>query len=93
MRVRNQETMDSRNGVKCVKSWENAVTSEVDLGAGKLYRFTNDIVGKTNRDVTALLVESPASEMLPGIDGIIGIGALKAHHINFDFSARTVRWD
>jgi predicted aspartyl protease len=51
------------------------------------------LVGKTNRDVTALLVASPASEMLPGIDGIIGIGALKAHHINFDFSARTVRWD
>jgi predicted aspartyl protease len=51
------------------------------------------LVGKANRDVTALLVASPAPEMLPGIDGIIGIGALKAHHINFDFSARTVRWD
>lgn len=51
------------------------------------------LVGKTNRDVTALLVASPAPEMLPQIDGIIGIGALKAHHINFDFSARTVSWD
>jgi hypothetical protein len=51
------------------------------------------LFGKMNRDVSALLVASPVPEMLPGIDGIIGIAALKAHHINFDFSARTLRWD
>jgi hypothetical protein len=51
------------------------------------------LFGKTNREVTALLMPSPAPEMLPGIDGIIGVAALKAHHINFDFSARTLDWE
>lgn len=51
------------------------------------------LFGKTDRDVTALLVASPAPEMLAGIDGIIGIAALEAHHISFDFAARTLHWD
>lgn len=51
------------------------------------------LLGGANRDLTVLLVTSPGSEMLPGIDGIIGIAALKAHHINFDFPAQTLRWD
>ena len=46
------------------------------------------LFGKTNRDVTALLLAAPSPEMLPGIDGIIGIAPLQAHHINFDFSER-----
>lgn len=50
------------------------------------------LFGKANREVTALLVPSPAPEMLPGIDGVIGIATLKAHLINFDFSARTLDW-
>ena len=51
------------------------------------------VFGKTNRDVSVLLVSSPARDILPGIDGIIGIAALKAHRINFDFSGRTLSWD
>lgn len=51
------------------------------------------LLGKTNRDITALLVASPVPEMLPGIDGIIGIATLKAHHIDFDFAGRTLRWE
>jgi predicted aspartyl protease len=51
------------------------------------------LLGKTNRDVSVLLVSSPAPAILPGIDGIIGIAALKAHRINFDFAGRTLRWD
>jgi predicted aspartyl protease len=50
------------------------------------------LFGKTNRQVTALLMPSPAPEMLPEIDGVIGIATLKAHLINFDFSARTLDW-
>lgn len=50
------------------------------------------LFGKTNREVTALLMTSPAPEMLPDIDGIMGIAALKAHRINFDFSARILDW-
>lgn len=51
------------------------------------------LIGKTNRDVSVLLVASPAHKMLPGIEGIIGIAALQAHHISFDFSERTLTWD
>jgi predicted aspartyl protease len=51
------------------------------------------VFGKTNRDVSVLLVSSPARDILPGIDGIIGIAALKAHRITFDFSGRTLSWD
>ena len=50
------------------------------------------LIGETIRDVSVLLVASPAPEMLPGIDGIIGIAPLQAHHINFDFSERTLTW-
>jgi len=51
------------------------------------------VFGETNRDVAVLLVPSPAPDKLPGIDGIVGIAALKAHRINFDFSARTLHWE
>lgn len=51
------------------------------------------LFGKTNRDVSVLLVSSPSPEILPGIDGIIGITALKAHRINFDFAGRSLSWD
>ena len=51
------------------------------------------LFGKTNRDVSVLLVPSPAPEILPGIDGIVGIGALKAHRVHFDFARKTLIWD
>jgi len=51
------------------------------------------VFGKTNRDVAVLLVPSPRPDMLPGIDGIIGVAALKAHHVSFDFSERTLSWE
>jgi predicted aspartyl protease len=51
------------------------------------------LLGKTNRDVSVLLVSSPAPEILPGIDGIIGVAALKAHRAYFDFPNRNLRWD
>jgi predicted aspartyl protease len=51
------------------------------------------LLGKMNRDIPVLLVASPVPQILPGVEGIIGIDALKAHHIDFDFEARTLRWD
>jgi hypothetical protein len=51
------------------------------------------LFGKANRDISVLLVSSPAPEILPGIDGIIGIAALNVHRINFDFAGRTLSWD
>ena len=51
------------------------------------------LFGKTNRDVSVLLVPSPAADILSGIDGIAGTAPLKAHRISFDFHGRTLRWD
>ena len=51
------------------------------------------LVGKTNRDIPVLLVPSPAADMLPGIEGIIGVTLLQAHRVYFDFPSRNVRWD
>lgn len=51
------------------------------------------LFGKTSRDISVLLVPSPAADILPGIDGIIGIASLKAHRISFDFGGRTLHWD
>jgi predicted aspartyl protease len=48
---------------------------------------------KTNHDVSVLLVPSPAAEVLPGIDGIMGITVLKARRVHFDFSGKTLSWD
>jgi hypothetical protein len=51
------------------------------------------LFGKRNRDVSVLLVSSPTAEILPAIDGIIGIAALKAYRINFDFAGRRLSWE
>jgi predicted aspartyl protease len=51
------------------------------------------VFGKKNRDVSVLLVPSPAPDMLPGIDGIIGVAVLQAHRVTFDFAGRTLRWN
>ena len=51
------------------------------------------LLGKTNRDIPVLLVPSPATDMLPGIEGIIGVTLLQAHRVYFDFPNRSLRWD
>jgi predicted aspartyl protease len=50
------------------------------------------LLGKTYHDVPVLLVQSPSPEVLPGIDGIMGMAPLKAHHVDFDFSSKTLSW-
>ena len=51
------------------------------------------LLGKTNRDVSVLLVPSPAADVLPEIDGIVGIDALRAHRVHFDFEGKTLLWE
>jgi predicted aspartyl protease len=51
------------------------------------------LLGEKYGDVSVLLVQSPPPEMLPGIDGIVGIAPLKAHHVDFDFSSKTLSWN
>ena len=51
------------------------------------------LFGKTNRDVSVLFVPAPAANILPGIDGIVGIAALKARRVHFDFPGKTLSWE
>ena len=49
--------------------------------------------GHRTREVPVLLLPSPAVDMLPGIDGIVGISALQARRVHFDFSNKTLSWE
>jgi predicted aspartyl protease len=51
------------------------------------------VFGHRTREVPVLLLPSPAADMLPGIDGIVGISALQAHRIHFDFFNKTLSWE
>jgi len=50
-------------------------------------------IGPTNKNVSVLLVKSPPPDMLPGIVGILGIAALNARLVNFDFGKGTLSWE
>jgi predicted aspartyl protease len=47
-------------------------------------------IGPTDKDVSVLLMKSPPPDMLPGIVGIVGIAALNARRVNFDFARGTL---
>jgi predicted aspartyl protease len=51
------------------------------------------IIGNRNRQVPVVFLQSPAAGTLPGIDGIVGIAALQAHRVHFDFSRRKLTWE
>jgi predicted aspartyl protease len=51
------------------------------------------IVGNRNREVPVVFLPSPAAGTLPGIDGILGISALQARRVHFDFSRKTLTWE
>ncbi len=51
------------------------------------------VFGHRTREVPVLLLPSPADDMLPGIDGIVGISTLQARRVHFDFSNKTLSWE
>jgi hypothetical protein len=51
------------------------------------------VFGTRNREVRVLFLPSPSADTLPGIDGILGISALQARRVHFDFSKKTVSWE
>jgi predicted aspartyl protease len=51
------------------------------------------VFGSKHREVRVLLAPSPAADTLPGIDGIVGIDALEAHRVHFDFSQKSLSWE
>jgi predicted aspartyl protease len=42
---------------------------------------------------TVFLTDGPEPGGLPGVDGYLGISALKAKRVEFDFAARLLRWE
>jgi len=55
--------------------------------------FRDIAIGPIRRNVTVLLVKSPAADVLPGVVGVAGIRALNAHRVNFNFFEGTVSWE
>jgi predicted aspartyl protease len=51
------------------------------------------VFGNRNREVPVVFLPSPAPDMLPGIDGIVGVAALQAQRVHFDFSRKTLSWE
>jgi hypothetical protein len=49
-------------------------------------------LGGRDIDHTVFLTHSPAKGELDGIDGFLGLTALKARRINFDFETNTLSW-
>ena len=53
----------------------------------------NVLIGSTRRDVTVFLAKAPADDVLPGTVGVVGISALNAHRVNFNFNEKTISWE
>ena len=49
-------------------------------------------LGGNDIDHTVLLMHSPEKGVMDGIDGLLGLAALKARRINFDFATNTLSW-
>ena len=51
------------------------------------------VFGKRNREIPVVFLPSPAPDTLAGIDGIMGISALQARRVHFNFSEMTLSWE
>jgi len=58
----------------------------------KRVKLPGIVIGDIRKDVTVLLTKAPDPEVLPGIDGVIGIAALKARQVHLDFKNRKLTW-
>jgi predicted aspartyl protease len=77
-------------GLRTAGSIQNATTGRVQ---SKKATLPDVVFGNRNREVPVLFLPSPAADMLPGIDGIVGIAALQARRVHFDFSSKTLSWE
>jgi predicted aspartyl protease len=50
-------------------------------------------LGAAKKDLEVLLGEAPPDQVLAGIDGLLGIAALKARRIHLDYAANQVSWE
>jgi predicted aspartyl protease len=43
-------------------------------------------------DVEVLLVQAPPDNILPGVDGLLGLASLRARRVDFDYARHSVAW-
>lgn len=69
--------------------------SEVDFGRLQTtqVKLPGVRLGGQETIATVFLTEGPDPGGLPGVDGYLGISALKAKRVEFDFAARLLRWE
>ena len=59
----------------------------------KATTLRNVTIGPTSKDARVLLAQAPPPEILPGIDGVAGIAALKARRVHFNFMEKRLSWE
>jgi predicted aspartyl protease len=68
----------------------------IEIGMGRLQmtrvKLPDVRLSGSERVATVFLMDGPAGDALPGVDGYLGIAALKAKRVEFDFAARVLRW-
>jgi predicted aspartyl protease len=58
----------------------------------RLATLPDVVIGNKNHELPVVLLPAPQEDMLPGIDGIVGVPALQARRVHFDFSRKTLTW-
>jgi predicted aspartyl protease len=50
-------------------------------------------LGAKDTDVSVLLAEAPPDNVLPGIDGLLGVASLKARRVDFNYATNSLVWE
>jgi predicted aspartyl protease len=59
----------------------------------RLATLPDVVIGNKNHELPVVLLPAPQEDMLHGIDGVVGVAALQARRVHFDFSNRTITWE
>jgi hypothetical protein len=51
------------------------------------------LLGNRSRELPVVFLPAPAEDASPGIDGIVGLAALQARRVHFDFPGQTLSWE
>jgi predicted aspartyl protease len=51
------------------------------------------VLGARNGEASVLLMKAPPPDILPGIDGVVGLAPLRARRVHFDFVERRLSWE
>jgi predicted aspartyl protease len=51
------------------------------------------VLGSRKREVSVVFLPEPGEDVIPGIDGLVGIDAFQARRVRFNFSGKTLSWE